>query len=82
MGIVTALGRMAVGAAAGVALVTALPLFGAVGTVTALGLTVGSLIGAAGGVVDEVRSNKANGVPPKPPRAIRRRKPPNGPPGT
>lgn len=43
---------IAVGAGVGVAAVTALPIFGAVGTITATGAVVGSLVGAAAGAFD------------------------------
>lgn len=55
MSLVHGLVRAAKGAAAGVALITALPIFGAVGTITAVGVVVGSLAGAAAGVVDGLR---------------------------
>jgi hypothetical protein len=57
MGWVRGLAKAAAGAGAGVALVTALPVFGAVGTITAVGLVVGSLVGAAAGALDEVRDH-------------------------
>lgn len=65
MSFVSGLVKIAKGAAVGVAAVTALPVFGAVGTITAVGLTVGAVIGAVAGVVDEVfettdNSNKKN----------------------
>ncbi|MHB1938526.1 MAG: hypothetical protein ACYCOR_18370 [Acidobacteriaceae bacterium] len=44
--------KMAVGAVAGVALITALPVFGTVGAITATGTIVGSLLGAAAGAYD------------------------------
>ncbi len=56
MGFISGLVKVAVGAAAGVAAVTALPLFGAVGTITALGTVVGSILGGGAGVADEVMS--------------------------
>jgi hypothetical protein len=54
MGFVRGLVKVAAGAAAGVTVVTALPIFGAVGAITAAGLVVGSVLGAAAGVADEV----------------------------
>ncbi len=54
MGFVKGLVKAAAGAGAGVAVVTALPLFGAVGAITAVGLVVGSVLGAAAAVADEV----------------------------
>lgn len=73
MSFVRGLVKVAAGAGAGVAVVTALPVFGAVGTITAAGLVVGSLLGAAAGVVDEVTENKkeAGG---KSRNAVRRRR--------
>lgn len=58
MSSVRGLVKVAAGAGAGVAVVTALPIFGAVGAITATGLVVGSLLGAAAGVADEVAENK------------------------
>ncbi len=58
MGWVRGLAKAAAGAGAGVALVTALPVFGAVGTITAAGLAIGSLLGAAAGAVDEWRDHR------------------------
>lgn len=58
MGFVRSLVKVAAGAGAGVAVVTALPVFGAVGTITAAGLVVGSLLGAAAGVADEMAETK------------------------
>ena len=54
MGMVRGLAKVAAGAGAGVAVITALPVFGAVGAITATGLVVGSLIGAAAGLADEI----------------------------
>jgi hypothetical protein len=61
MGFVSGLLKVTVGAAAGVAAVTALPLFGAVGTITAVGIAVGAVVGAAAGVADEVIESKKKG---------------------
>lgn len=44
--------KMTLGAAAGVALVTALPIAGPVGTITATGVAVSSALGAAGVAVE------------------------------
>lgn len=58
MGFISGLGKIVVGAAAGVAAVTALPLeaigLGTAGVITAAGIVAGSLIGAAAGVADEI----------------------------
>jgi hypothetical protein len=54
MSFISGLGKVAAGAAAGVLAVTALPFFGAVGAITATGMAVGSLVGAAAGVADEL----------------------------
>jgi len=54
MGFVSGLLKVAAGAATGVAAITALPVFGAVGTITAAGMAVGSVVGAVAGVADEV----------------------------
>jgi len=54
MGFVSGLLKVATGAVAGVAALTALPVFGAVGTITAVGMAVGSIVGAAAGAADEV----------------------------
>ncbi len=58
MGFVSGLLKVVTGAAAGVAAVAALPVFGAVGTITATGVAVGSVLGAAAGVADEINSRK------------------------
>lgn len=47
------------GAAAGVAVLTALPVFGAVGTITAAGLAVGAILGGTAGVFDGVQETAA-----------------------
>lgn len=44
--------HIATGAVVGVAAVTALPLFGAVGTITAVGTAVGAVVGGVAGAVD------------------------------
>jgi hypothetical protein len=58
MSIIRILAKAAAGAGAGVALLTALPVFGAVGTITAAGLVVGSLLGATAGATEEVLEAK------------------------
>jgi hypothetical protein len=45
---------IAKGAATGVAVVTALPIFGAAGVITATGVAVGSTIGAAAALLDKM----------------------------
>ena len=52
-----ALTKIVIGAPLGVLAVTALPIFGAVGAITAAGVAVGSVAGALGGVIDEVNDN-------------------------
>lgn len=46
--------NIVLGAPLGVVAVTVLPIFGAVGAITATGIAVGSLVGAVCGVLDEV----------------------------
>ena len=46
--------KIVIGAPLGVLAVTALPIFGAVGAITAAGAAVGSVAGALGGVIDEL----------------------------
>ncbi len=58
MSLVSGLFKVAKGAAVGVAAVTALPIFGAVGSITALGIVIGATVGAVAGVADEVIENK------------------------
>ncbi len=58
MKIVTLLKNVALGASAGVALLTALPLFGAVGTLSTAGAVVGSLVGGVAGALDSVRTQR------------------------
>ena len=58
MKIVSLLKNVALGASAGVAVLTALPLFGAVGTLTTAGAVVGSLIGGVAGALDSVRTQR------------------------
>ncbi|MBS0512912.1 MAG: hypothetical protein JSR42_17225 [Proteobacteria bacterium] len=42
------------GAALGVAALTALPVFGAVGTITTVGVAVGSVVGAGAALADKL----------------------------
>ncbi len=58
MKIVALLKNVALGASAGVAVLTALPLFGAVGTLTTAGAVVGSLVGGMAGLLDTVRTHR------------------------
>lgn len=58
MGFISGLLKITKGAAIGVATVTALPIFGAVGTITAVGIAVGAMVGAAAVVADEVMESK------------------------
>lgn len=77
MGFVKGLAKAAAGAVTGVTVVTALPLFGAVGAITAGGLIVGSLLGAVAGVADEVLETKKDGAPAKrTQRVVKRRNKP------
>ena len=46
--------KVVIGAPLGVLAFTALPIFGAVGTITAVGTAVGSVVGATAGVADEI----------------------------
>jgi hypothetical protein len=55
MSFLGALQKIVIGAPLGVLAVVALPVFGAVGTITAVGIAVGSVLGAAGGVMDELK---------------------------
>ena len=57
MGFVSGLLKIAAGAGAGVVAITALPVFGAVGVITATGIAVGSAIGAVAGAADEIKDN-------------------------
>jgi len=54
MSLVDLLASVAKGAAVGVATVTALPIAGAIGTITATGATVSSLAGGAAGAYDYI----------------------------
>jgi len=54
MTIVNILKNVVIGSAAGVATVVALPVFGAVGAISATGTVVASLAGAACGIYDSI----------------------------
>jgi len=69
MSLVSGLFKVAKGAAVGVAAVTALPIFGAVGSITALGIVIGATVGAVAGVADEVIENRHS----KPQKTARKR---------
>jgi hypothetical protein len=58
MSLIEVLKKVVVGAPLGVAAVAALPIFGAVGTVTALDAAVGATVGALAGVMDAVKNEK------------------------
>lgn len=47
--------KVVIGAPLGILAVTALPVYGAVGAITATGVVVGALVGAACGVADELK---------------------------
>ena len=51
------LGKVVIGAPLGVLAVVALPVFGAVGSATALGTAVGAVVGATGAVLDELNED-------------------------
>lgn len=55
MKLVPLIRNVTLGASAGVALLTALPVFGAAGTITAAGAVVGSLAGGVAGWLDTLR---------------------------
>ena len=55
MNFLDTLENMAKGALIGVAAVTALPIFGAAGAITATGLAVGSAVGAVAALVDKLK---------------------------
>lgn len=65
MGYVDTLTKVALGAGAGVVAVTALPIFGVAGTITATGVAVGSLVGAAAGLADAAEKQKESEEQPK-----------------
>lgn len=69
MSLVSGLFKVAKGAAVGVAAVTALPIFGAVGSITALGIVIGATVGAVAGIADEVIESKNS----KPKKVTRKR---------
>ena len=54
MSFLGALTKIVIGAPLGVLAVTALPIFGVVGAITATGVAVGATVGAAAGVADEM----------------------------
>lgn len=54
MGFVDGLTKVAKGSAIGIAAVTALPIFGVAGTITAAGITVGAIVGPVAVIADEV----------------------------
>ncbi len=54
MSFLDTLQNVAKGAAVGVAAMTALPVFGAVGTITAAGVVVGSIVGAGAALADNL----------------------------
>lgn len=58
MKLVDLLKNVALGASAGVALLTVLPIFGAVGTLTVTGQIVGSVAGGAAGLLDTLRKGR------------------------
>lgn len=62
MKFVPLLKNVALGASAGVALLTALPVFGAVGTLTTAGTLVGSLLGGMAGALDTVRTQRTGSL--------------------
>jgi hypothetical protein len=59
MKLVPLIRNVSLGASAGVALLTALPVFGAAGTITAAGAVVGSLVGGMAGWLDTLRDRPA-----------------------
>lgn len=58
MSLVDIIVKATVGAVSGVALITALPLFGAVGTITTAGAIVGAAGGAIAGSVDAIKEDE------------------------
>lgn len=58
MGLIGLMGNITKGAIAGVAMATVLPVAGAVGSITATGVAVSSVIGGAAGVYDHVSEEK------------------------
>ena len=59
MSMVRGLIKVAEGAVIGVAALTALPIFGAVGTITATGVAVGLIVGAFAGIIDELNTKES-----------------------
>ena len=57
MSFLDTLESIAKGAASGVLVVTALPIFGPVGVITAAGVVVGSTVGAAAGLADKLQED-------------------------
>lgn len=57
MSLVETLKSMAHGVPYGIALITVLPVFGPVGVITAAGVAVGSTIGAAAGLADQINKS-------------------------
>ena len=49
--------NIVIGAPLGIIAVTALPIFGAVGAISATGIAVGSVVGAVCGVLDDVNKS-------------------------
>jgi|GEM_PF-1884590 hypothetical protein len=70
MSFVSGLIQVAKGATVGVAAVTALPIFGAVGTITAAGIIVGAAVGAVAGVADWVIESKKSRPKPDPSKRL------------
>lgn len=58
MAMIDVLKHIAQGAGVGVAVVTALPVFGAVGTATGVGVAVGATVGALCGLADSLNQDK------------------------
>lgn len=58
MSFVSALSNIAKGALVGVTAATALPIFGAVGTITATGAAIAATVGAMAGLVDATDSKR------------------------
>lgn len=59
MKLVPLIRNVSLGASAGVALLTALPVFGAAGTITAAGAVLGTLVGGVAGWLDTSRERPA-----------------------
>ena len=57
MSFLDTLENMAKGAGKGILVVTALPLFGPVGVITAAGVAVGSTVGAAAALIDDLKKD-------------------------